>query len=140
MKVLVAATVCLMMSPAFAAGSQGAQERIVVAQAGKSAPRTYEDVARVIDSNKGSFYALYARALRKNPNVEGDVVFSFSIAPDGTVTQCALASSTLKDPEMEKGLVERLAKIKFGAKGNTVYTSPGYPMSFFSAGKATVRR
>jgi outer membrane biosynthesis protein TonB len=98
--------------------------------AAASASRTRDDVGRVVDENKGSFYALYARALRDNPGLQGTIVLSISIAPGGTVTKCTVASSTFNDPVFEKRIVERFSSINFGAKGANTYTAE-YPMSFF---------
>jgi hypothetical protein len=130
--------VCLVMSPSFAAESP--RERILVSQSGASASRTVDDVRRVIDKHKGGFYALYARALREKPGLQGEVRFSFSINPDGTVSKCAIASSTLNDPGLERGLVERLSAIPFGAKGHKVYVDPGYSISFFTSGRSPDKR
>jgi TonB family protein len=134
MRVLVLAA-CLMVSPVFGAASLGEAERIVVAQAGGSAtsgPRTMDDVRRVVDGQKGSIYALYASALRLKPGLQGNVRLGISIAPDGTVTKCYIASSSMKDPEFEQRLVEKFSKIRFGAKGDATFTGT-YPLSFFTA-------
>jgi len=103
--------------------------------AAASASRTRDDVGAVVDKNKGSFYALYVRALRERPDLQGTVVLSISIAPDGTVTKCTVASTTLNDAALEKRIVERFSSINFGAKGTQAYNAE-YPMSFFGASRA----
>jgi hypothetical protein len=108
--------------------------------AAASASRTPDDVVRVVDKNKGGFYALYARALKGNPELQGTIVLSLSIAPDGRVTKCAVASSTLNDSALEKRIVERFLSINFGARGTKAYNGE-YPLSFFSTGnKGTTKR
>lgn len=97
-----------------------------------SESRTLDDVGRVFEKYKGSFYALYARALRDQPGLQGKIELSFSIAPNGKVTKCTVASSTLNHAELEKRIVERFLSIDFGAKGTKVYNNPKFPLSFVS--------
>ena len=106
---------------------------VALPQLAASESRTLDDVRRVVDKNKGGFYALYARALRDKPSLQGTIVLSISIAPDGKVTKCAVASSTLDDSELENRIVERFLSIDFGAKGTEAFSNREYPMSFFSA-------
>jgi TonB family protein len=86
-----------------------------------------------VDNNKGRIYALYARALRDKPGLQGTVVLAISIAPNGQVTKCRVASSTLNDAAFEKSIVERFSSISFGAKGTQTYNEE-YPFSFFTSG------
>ncbi|HEY0682378.1 MAG TPA: AgmX/PglI C-terminal domain-containing protein [Steroidobacter sp.] len=97
-----------------------------------AAVRTKDDVRRVIDIHKGGIFALYNRALRDQPYLKGKIVLSMTIAPEGNVTKRALVSSTLHHAELEKGVVERICSIDFGAKGSKVYFDPAYEMSFIS--------
>lgn len=78
--------------------------------------RTYEEVIRVIDSSKGAIFALYNRALRQNPALQGKVVLEISIAPDGGVTDCKIVSSELGDADLERKLVARIKLLQFGAR------------------------
>ena len=124
---------CLMATSAFATepGRNESGQATHTRLAAASAARTSKDVALVVDKNKGKFYALYARALRDNPGIQGTIVFSLSIAPDGTVTRCTVASTTMNDATLEARLVEHFRSINFGAKGKKAYNAE-YPMSFFS--------
>lgn len=131
MRVLVLA-ICLSSLPAYAIEPARVAERGVVAQSAISASRTLEDVQRVFDRNKGAFFALFSRAARDKPGLQGKVLLSIAIAPDGTVTKCAVASSTLNHPELEKSIVDRFSAIKFGAKGRKVYIDSEFPMTFIS--------
>jgi hypothetical protein len=108
------------------------ERTVVLPHLAASESRTLDDVRRVVDKNKGGFYALYARALRGKPGLQGTIVLSISIAPNGKVTKCAVASSTLNDSELENRIVERFLSIDFGAKGTKAYSNPEYPMSFLS--------
>jgi TonB family protein len=103
--------------------------------AAATAARTRDDVHRVVDNNKGKVYALYAGALRDKPGLQGTVVLAISIAPNGQVTKCSVASSTLNDAAFEKRVVERFSSINFGAKGTQTYNEQ-YPLSFFGSSGA----
>ena len=50
---------------------------------GGKASRSIEDVRLVFERNKGSIYAIYNRALREEPGLQGKVVLKLTIAPDG---------------------------------------------------------
>lgn len=97
------------------------------------AGRTLEELQLVFDRNKGSFYALYTRALRSNPGLAGTVNVSLTIDPSGRVTACEVVSSTLNDPDLERKIVARIMLINFGAKSVPAQTFPSYPLHFFPA-------
>ncbi len=80
------------------------------------ASRSREEIERVFDTNKGRIFTLYNRALRENPALQGKVVLKLTIAPDGRVQSCEVVSSELNDPELEKGLVQRVLQFQFEPK------------------------
>ena len=86
----------------------------------------------VFDRNKGAIYALYNRALRKDPTLEGKLVLRLTISPDGVVTLCEIASSELNDPELERKLVQRVKLFRFDAKDVEAITTTK-PIDFFPA-------
>lgn len=120
----------LMATSAFATQA-GANEAVHSRLAAASASRTQDDVARVVERNKGRIFALYIRALRDNPALEGTVVLSLTIAPHGALTKCTVASSTLDDAALVKRIVEHFLSIDFGAKGTKVYKGE-YPLTFIA--------
>jgi TonB family protein len=91
--------------------------------------RDQETVIRVLDGNKGRIYAIYNRALRKNPLLSGKVVLELSIDPSGKVTACRVISSELQDEELEGKLVARIKMLDFGAEKVPEYTFR-YPIEF----------
>lgn len=97
------------------------------------AGRTLEELQLIFDRNKGSFYALYTRALRSNPGLMGTVNVSLTIDPSGRVTACEVVSSTLNDPDLERKIVARIMLINFGSKSVPAQTFPSYPLHFFPA-------
>ncbi|MFO1227259.1 TonB family protein [Roseateles sp.] len=80
------------------------------------ASRSLEDVRLVFERNKGSIYAIYNRALREDPALQGKVVVELRIAPSGEVMDCRIVSTELKTPDLERKLVARIQQFDFGAK------------------------
>jgi periplasmic protein TonB len=96
------------------------------------ASRSEEEIALVFDRNKGAIYALYTRALRDKPELQGKVVLELTISPDGEVTKCSIVSSELNDPDLERKLVARVKSFRFDARdvGTITVTKP---IDFFPA-------
>jgi TonB family protein len=84
-------------------------------QSGKAA-RSREEVELMFDRNKSALYALYNRALRDNPALQGKLVVQLEIAPSGAVTEVKLLSSELGDSELERKLLSRIKGFQFEAK------------------------
>jgi protein TonB len=85
--------------------------------------RSEEEIALVFDRNKGAIYALYGRALRDAPDLQGKLVLEFTISPSGDVTECHVVSSELKDPELERKIVARVKLFHFEAKDVATITT-----------------
>ena len=93
------------------------------------ASRAIEDVRLVFERNKGSIYAIYNRALRDEPGLQGKVVLKLTIAPSGGITDLRLVSSELKMPDIEAKLLARIRTFDFGAKDvNEMVVN--YPLDF----------
>ena len=80
------------------------------------ATRSIEDIKLVFERNKGAIYALYNRALRDEPALQGKVVLELKIAPSGTVENLRIVSSELKAEGLESKLLARIRQFDFGAK------------------------
>ncbi len=98
---------------------------------GKAA-RSREEIELIFDRNKGAIYALYSRALRDQPELQGKMVLEFTISPTGEVTMCRVVSSELKDPELEAKIVARVRLFRFEAKDVETITTTK-PIDFFPA-------
>ncbi len=96
------------------------------------ASRSREEIELVFDKNKGAIFALYNRALRRDPSLEGKVVLRLTIDPSGAVSFCELVSSELDDPELERKLVQRVKLFKFARKDVEAITTTK-PIDFFPA-------
>jgi len=116
-------------SPVAGIGPAGGASR--TGTSGK-ASRSREEIELVFDKNKGVIFALYNRALRKDPTLEGKLVLRLTIAPNGQVTMCEVVSSELNDSELENKLVQRIKMFRFEAKDVEAITTTK-PIDFFPA-------
>lgn len=96
------------------------------------ASRSREEIELVFDRNKGAIYALYSRALREQPDLQGKMVLEFTIAPSGEVTMCRVVSSEIGDPELERKIVARVRLFRFEARDVEAITTTK-PIDFFPA-------
>ncbi|HEX5420425.1 MAG TPA: AgmX/PglI C-terminal domain-containing protein, partial [Gammaproteobacteria bacterium] len=97
---------------------------------GEPPARSREEIERVFDKNKGAIYALYNRALRRNPALQGKVVLRLTIEPGGRVRDCVVVSSELGDSELEEKLVQRIKLFVFEAR-DVAPTTITKPIDFF---------
>ena len=96
---------------------------------GGKASRSLEEVRLVLERSKGALYAIYNRALREDASLQGKVVVSFTIEPNGSVSECHLVSSELKSPDLEQKLLSRFRTLSFPAEDVGTLTTT-YPIDF----------
>jgi len=92
------------------AGAEGQKQPEV---AGK---RSEEQMRKVMDQSKGAMFNIYNRALRKDPTLEGKVVFEMVIEPNGRISSAKIVSSELETPALESKLLARIKLINFGSQ------------------------
>lgn len=98
--------------------------------AASAGQRGRDQIELIFDRNKAAIYALYRRALRKDPTLQGKLVLELTISPTGDVIDCRVVSSELDAPEFESKLVQRVRLFKFGAQDvDTITTTK--PIDFF---------
>ncbi|WP_395338882.1 AgmX/PglI C-terminal domain-containing protein [Ningiella sp. W23] len=119
-------------STEFVAASEGqaalATKRIET-QAQVVGNRSLDQIRQILDANKGAVYALYRRALRQDPSIEGKLTVKLIIAPDGSLTDVQLIDSQLNAPDLVQKLISRIALIDFGAQ-NVSQTELEYAFNF----------
>ncbi|MEM6640513.1 MAG: AgmX/PglI C-terminal domain-containing protein, partial [Pseudomonadota bacterium] len=97
---------------------------------GASGQRSRSEIEQIFDRNKAAIYALYRRALRQDPSLQGKLVLELTIGPGGDVLDCRVVSSELNAPEFEARLVQRVRLFDFGAQDvGTITTTK--PIDFF---------
>jgi protein TonB len=111
----------------------GASGQATRAGGSGKASRSADEIALVFTKNKGAIDAMYARALRDNPALQGKVVLELTIAPSGDITAARVISSELSDKEFESKLLARIRLFKFEAKDVATLTATK-PIDFFPAG------
>ena len=113
--------------------NMGASGQATRAGGSGKASRSADEIALVFTKNKGAIDAMYARALRDNPALQGKVVLELTIAPSGDITAARIISSELSDKEFESKLLARIRLFKFEAKDVATLTATK-PIDFFPAG------
>jgi len=83
----------------------------------------------VFDANKGAIFAIYNRALRQDPSLQGKVVLELQIDPTGRVLECHVVSSELPDAGLMDKIVSRIRLFDFGKK-DVGTTTISYPVQF----------
>ncbi|MDA7746882.1 TonB family protein [Psychromonas sp.] len=91
--------------------------------------RPEEDIALVMDQNKSKLHALYRKARRSNPAIQGKIVLEITISPEGKVLKVVIASSELNDKKLEARIVSRVKSFNFGV-ANVKPVTVTYPIEF----------
>ncbi len=92
---------------------------------GRGKGRNADDIQAVVVKHNKSVQYCYDRQLRRNPDLKGKIVVRFTISPQGSVTKVEVVSSTVKNRQVERCVVNRIRKWNdFGeveaSVGNTV--------------------
>ena len=112
-------------APKGATGKGGVKKNVPVDERARS----IEEIRRVFDANKGAIFAIYNRALRSDPTLQGQVVMELVIDPNGRVTACKVVSTELDDPAMVEKIVKRIRLFDFGRR-DVRTTTITYPVHF----------
>ena len=91
--------------------------------------RSDDSIRQVMDRNKGAIFAIYNRALRRDPLLEGKLVFEMLIAASGEIAEIRLLSSELVDEELARKILARIQMIRFEAD-DVITTRVNYSFDF----------
>jgi outer membrane biosynthesis protein TonB len=91
--------------------------------------RSIEEIRRVFDANKGAIFAIYNRALRRDPTLQGKVVLELVINPSGQVVDVKVMASELADEAVVAKIVNRVRLFDFGMRDVST-TTISYPVHF----------
>ena len=122
---LAARTTTKVDAPVVSKGTRGVR----TAQGNDPRQRSIEEVRRVFDANKGAIFAIYNRALRKNPMLQGKVILELVIDPRGHVVECKVIATELADDALVAKIVNRVRLFNFG-KRDVARTTISYPVHF----------
>ncbi len=92
--------------------------------------RSTRTIARVVAAHTGAIRYAYNRELRKKPSLRGKIVLTFTISPEGDVTECHIEESAMKWPPLENSLVKIVRTWRFPRipEGDVTVS---YPLVFF---------
>jgi TonB family protein len=93
------------------------------------AARSEEDIRKVMEQYKASFFSIYNRALKEDATLQGKVVVKLVIDPTGQVVDAAIVSSELKNPALEAKILAKIKSINFSA-GNVARFTVNYSFDF----------
>jgi len=91
--------------------------------------RPQEEIAFVMDKNKGKLHSLYRRARRSDPSIQGKIILDITIDPDGKVIKVVMKSSELNNSKLEARIISRVKQFKFGV-ANVKTVTVTYPIEF----------
>lgn len=91
--------------------------------------RDTESIRKVLDANKGAIYAIYRKALRSDPSLQGKVTVNLQIESNGSVSAVTLKFSELDSTKVENKLLNRIKLIDFGEQ-NVSSTILDYSFNF----------
>ena len=95
-----------------------------------------EGIEAAILEHKDEFTSCYQNELNAGvASIGGKVIPAFSIGPSGRMTSGAIASSTIKNPNVEKCILAVLKRIQFPLPTGGVTVKVNYPFSFKNPGK-----
>lgn len=84
--------------------------------------RAREELNYIFAKYKGALENIYQRALRKDPSLQGKVIFELTINAAGKVTRCKIVSSELGLKSLERRLISKVKSFRFAAKNVAVVT------------------
>lgn len=93
--------------------------------------RSLDEIQLAFNRSKGAFYSIFNRAARRDASIKaGHVIVSLTISPAGQVTDCSLVSSSFRNAQLERKLLQRVKLLKFEAREVPVFTYPNYPINY----------
>jgi TonB family protein len=112
--------------------SNGASTSTAAPTEGPKDARSKEEIQRVVADNRQRVRACYDAALKDNPGIQGDLVVSFVINPEGEVKTAEVnwSESEIHIPELDTCAVEVVKTLKFPASSRGLESKVNYPFNF----------
>lgn len=74
---------------------------------------TEQDISQVMNNYRAHFFKCYTQLLQKDSTAKGEVSLSFTVENNGKLSASDVVSSTIKNDEFKKCLLEVLHRIEF---------------------------
>jgi TonB family protein len=84
-------------------------------------------IQAVVREHLGEVRACYERGLRARPDLEGRVVVSFIISPEGAVTSASVATSEIREARVESCIAQAIRTWRFPAPDGGGVVGVNYP-------------
>ncbi|MCB1697434.1 MAG: AgmX/PglI C-terminal domain-containing protein [Pseudomonadales bacterium] len=107
----------------------GTDKQPASSQSAQLGGRSDESIRQVMDRNKGALFAIYNRALRQDPLLQGKLVFEMLIDASGEIARIRLLSSELSDRDLTDKILARIRMIRFEAQ-DVLTTRVNYSFDF----------
>src|SRR5262249_5067217 len=96
-----------------------------------------ELIRRAVRSATNQFRFCYERELQHNAKLDGRVITSFTIAPNGKVVAAVTQSSTMNDPAVDACVADVFRRLPLPTMpANAGVSIVTYPLAFHSAAQA----
>jgi TonB family protein len=86
-------------------------------------------VYMVIMKNLGQITYCYELGLQQKPNLRGRVAVDFTINPQGRVSHCTVANSSLRSSQVETCMISKIKTWKFPTPVGGVHVDVNYPFA-----------
>ena len=93
------------------------------------AARSEEDIRKIMEQYKASFFSIYNRALKEDATLQGKVVVKIVIDPTGQVLDATIVSSELNNPSLEAKILAKIKSINFST-ANVAKSTINYSFDF----------
>jgi len=93
------------------------------------AARSEEEIRKIMEQYKASFFSIYNRALKEDATLQGKVVVKIVIDPTGQVVDASIVSSELKNPALEAKILAKIKSINFST-ANVAKSTINYSFDF----------
>lgn len=93
------------------------------------AARSEEEIRKVMEQYKASFFSIYNRALKEDATLQGKVVVKIVIDPAGQVVDASIVSSELNNPALEAKILAKIKSINFST-ANVARSTINYSFDF----------
>jgi outer membrane biosynthesis protein TonB len=110
-------------------GGAGTRAERPQSQSAQLGGRSDESIRREMDRNKGAIFAIYNQALRRNPLLQGKLVFEMVIDGSGSIAEISLLDSELSDEELTRKILARIRMIRFPVE-DVLTTRVNYSFDF----------
>ncbi|VAW96870.1 Ferric siderophore transport system, periplasmic binding protein TonB [hydrothermal vent metagenome] len=90
--------------------------------------RSDEEIQLVFQRNKGKLNSIYNRTLRKDPSLQGTILFKITINAAGKVIFIKIISTEIKNKKLNTRIRLRIKRFNFGAKPGAANFTFNYPL------------